>query len=78
MKAMKIGLLNKGNLTNCLLSLGRCENPYECFLIPERIAWRGRGGLLVCLSGEGSWVPAHQADFTGQNTPKSCKVVRGC
>lgn len=42
---------------------------------------RGRGGLLVCLSGEGSWVPAQGlcgADFTGQNTPKSCKVVGGC
>lgn len=47
MKAMKIGLLNKGNLTNCLLSLGRCENPYECFLIPERIAWPRRFACLL-------------------------------
>lgn len=72
MKAMKIGLLNKGNLTNYLLWLGRCENPYECFWIPERNA--GPGGLLVCLSGEGSWVPAQGlrgADFTAQNTPAS-------
>lgn len=40
-----------------------------------------RGGLLVCLSGEVSWVLAQGlrgADFTGQNTPKGCKVVGGC
>ena len=42
---------------------------------------RGRGGLLVCLSGEGNWVPAqglHGADFVGQNAPESCKVAGGC
>lgn len=41
----------------------------------------GGGGLLVCSSGEGSWVPAgalNGADFTGQNKPESCKVAGGC
>lgn len=76
MKATKIGLLNKGNLTNYLLWLGRCEHPHECFWIPERNAWCG--GLRLRLSGEDSWVPAqglHGADFMDQNTPESCKVV---
>lgn len=51
MKAVKIGLLNKGDLTNCLLWLGRCENPYECFWIPERNAWLWRFACLVRAVG---------------------------
>lgn len=47
MKAMKTGLLNKGDLTNYLLWLGRCEKPCECFWIPERSAWPWRFACLV-------------------------------
>lgn len=48
MKAMKIGLLNKGNLTNYLLWLGRCENSMNVSGILKRMhaVWR-----FACLFG---------------------------
>lgn len=39
-------------LTNCLLWLGRCENPYECFWIPERNAWPWRFACLLVWWGQ--------------------------